>query len=175
MSRSPLLTERLILSQLWNRSVNQLIMKVLAMISTKHHIMLWVVRNKQPWFNLTLEEMQPGLSLKQPIQAWWGEAVETITGRSKILSIHLMSLTTPHSVQLMLEATSASSFPLDMASMIMWNLKPIQWLCRLLMSIVTASIIMTLMPTYPFINDSMIIAKEKAQRGPHFMRNAISD
>ena len=63
--------------------------------------------------------MQPGLSLKQPIQAWWGEAVDTITGRFKILFIHLMSLTTPHSVQLMLEATSTSSFPLDMASMIM--------------------------------------------------------
>ena len=40
---------------------------------------------------------------------------------------------------------------------------------------VTASIIMTLMPTYPFIKDSMITVKEKEQRGPHFMPSAISD
>jgi hypothetical protein len=49
-----------------------------------------------------LEETQLGLSLKQPIQVWWGDAVEIITGMSNKLSIPLLSLTTPPSVQLML-------------------------------------------------------------------------
>ena len=48
--------------------------------------------------------MQLGLSLKQPIQVWLGEVleVETITRRSHKLSIPLLSLTTPPTLQLML-------------------------------------------------------------------------